>query len=315
MARVTVRAVTVAAALIITICFFGFLRLTRPTASSGRATVFVVTPTYDRLTRFATLVSLGQALTLAFAAAHTNILWLVIEDANELDPAVTQLLSDFQIPHKYMACRASRQGEHRGIEQRNFALDFIQKYNKAGVIYFADDDNTIQSALIETLATIPPSSFTIFPVGNLGYFGFEGPVIVDHVDGDEDEGVRISHWCCDLCRRRWNIDMAGFAFHSSVLKGAPPPHIRFSHQSETGFLETDMLSLIERTGARFVLSKHLLETVHVWHDSPKQSAVAAYYDADWVTSAILARKPASSLQVVRGFASAEDNLPSATWIA
>ncbi|KAM0790420.1 hypothetical protein ACM66B_003301 [Microbotryomycetes sp. NB124-2] len=311
MARAASRSVGIVAALGI-VYFFGLSGLLRAAAPAGNSVVYVVTPTHDRLTRFAALVSLGQAL--ALAATRTNILWLVVEDADELDPAVSRLLADLRVPHEYFTSHTSGKGEHRGVQQRNAALDLIQQRAQAGVVYFADDDNTIRSELVSRLARIPRDSFTVFPVGNQGYFGLEGPVVDTSHATDTSAQARIVQWCCDLCRRRWNVDMAGLAFHSSVLTLSPRLAIRFSHESEPGFLETDVLSLVEDTGAQFVLSQQLVDAVYVWHDSTAPTAVAAFYDADWVTSAVLARRPESKEQIVRGFSWAQDSLPSATWV-
>ncbi|KAK4049338.1 hypothetical protein OIO90_005467 [Microbotryomycetes sp. JL221] len=296
------------------------------TSSARESTVYVVTPTYDRLTRFADLLQVGQALQLA--SLDTNVLWIVVEDSNELDRAVAHLLNELGVPHVYFSHQQTRAGPHRGVDQRNAALDLIKsrqqsgKPDAGGPVYFLDDDNAIRSRLVTSLAKLPRDTYTVFHVGNQGYFGLEGPV-VDNVRKRGGDG-KIVQWCCDLCRRRWNVDMAGFAFHSSLLLPSASAsvksllsgrHIKFSQASEAGFLETDLLSAIEQSSqAQLVLSKTLLETVHVWHDSSAQFDKATYYDADWVTTGLFKLRPNTTNQVVRGFDWADDDLPSARWI-
>lgn len=244
----------------------------------------------------------------------------MIEDANQVDPAVERLLAQTGLRHHYVALETPRSStEHRGLAQRNLALTVARDNDLTGPVYFADDDNAIRPELLAVLARLPQDSFTVFPVGNTGYFGFEGPV----TEQTQDPGlVTVTQWCCDFCRRRWNVDMGGIAFHSSLLKSAQAvdsatsvttPALQFSAESKSGFLESDLLQSLE-SRAGFVLFQQLLEEVHVWHDHSVPFRREAFYDASWVTHGVLERKMQPGEEIVRGFEWAVPDLPVATML-
>ena len=113
-------------------------------------TIFVITPTYKRLTQKIDLTSMCQTL------MHVrNIVWIIIEDAPKPTQLVTNLLQRCNVKtvHLIIATSAtykvkifhSRTSKARGIEQRNAALIWLRKHYSAencnGVVYFGDDDN------------------------------------------------------------------------------------------------------------------------------------------------------------------------------
>lgn len=238
--------------------------------------------------------------------------WIIIEDAATVDAAIVRLLAQSGLRHHYVAQPTPKTtGEHRGLLQRNLALDFIRERQFAGPVYFADDDNALRPELLRELRRLPLDSYTIFPVGNTGHFGLEGPVVEP---ASSAGSVNITQWCCDFCRRRWNVDMGGIAFHSSLLdpvKNAPTSSaIAFSSLSEPGNLETDFVSALEQIGT-FVLFRRLQDEVHIWHDHSVTFHREAFYDASWITQGVYQRRMRPGEQIVRGYAWAEPDLPSA----
>ena len=309
------------------------------------------TQTRDNLMRYSHMLML--AYMLAASPSADQLVWIVIEDAPQRDPAVDQLLKDSGLAHHYLYHRTESATVHRGVELRNTALDFLATSGQLdGVVYFADDDNGYRPDLWPHLVKLPPDTFTIFSVGNVGYFGWEGPVLASpsssssfddalgaaaSANGTRRAGApaTIEQWCCDACWRRWNVDMGGLAFHTSLLRrgrsssassgddtsSAPGTStsasaVRFDLGSRPGFLESDLLTQLEhQPGARFVLQLDLVERVHVWHNLGKPFDRAGLYDADWTTEASVALRLRNESDVARGFAWAEQDLPRATILA
>lgn len=281
------------------------------TGKTGTELIRCAVQTHDRFTRYAEFLQLSQALRLAHASAPVH--WIVVEDSTETDPAIADLLKSSRIPHTYLAHASSTipGATHRGVSQRNAAMDVIRDRKLSGPVYFSDDDNLIRAELVKILSRLPKDAYTIFPIGNQGFFGIEGPLVEPvraNIGGVTGNQVRITHWSCDLCRRRWNVDMAGLAFHSSLILANDD--IRFSSASETGYLETDLLEILERQNASLVMFRRLLDKVYAWHDHAVPFDRAGFYDADWVTDAIYREKPTSG-HIVRGIDEAKYDLPVA----
>ncbi|GAA6057018.1 hypothetical protein JCM3770_000122 [Rhodotorula araucariae] len=283
--------------------------------------LIIITPTRDALTRYSNLLVFARMLAASRVAAQ--ILWIVVEDAAERDPAIEVLLRESGVRHHYLHQQtlAAPASVHRGVEQRNTALDFVGTSDYEGIVYFADGDNAYRPELWPQLLTLPADAFTVFAVGNLGYYGWEGPVVsrlAANPGDDSSNGpplqVAVEQWCCDYCRRRWNVDMGGFAFHTSLLRPRDdeqrPP--RFDLQSESGFLESDLLHRLENGGAStFVILPELVHRVHVWHNYGRPFHAAGLYDADWTTEATISQRLRNQSDTARGFAWAEKDLPRA----
>ncbi|KAK4703788.1 hypothetical protein P7C70_g2425, partial [Phenoliferia sp. Uapishka_3] len=280
------------AAVLTASCFLAFL-------------IYRLIHTYERLTRFAHLSQLQSTLSTA-----PNVLWIIVEDASSPDPAILALLETPPlIPHLYIHTRTVPVNgtQHRGVAQRNAALDVIRENAIVGVVYFADDDNAYTPTLFKEISKLPTHSYTIFPVGNTGYFGFEGPI----VGTGESEG-ELKYWCCDYCVRRWNVDMAGLAFHTSLLRAVPD--LALSFDSTSGSLESNFLSTIESANATLYLLPDLMRQVRVWHDAGTSFAGAAYYISNWETGWIDEHGPTSNREVVKGFTPASPTLPRAIYL-
>ncbi|GAA5942319.1 hypothetical protein JCM3775_003221 [Rhodotorula graminis] len=299
------------------------------TATTSSNRLFLVTPTKDDLTRYSHMLML--AYMLAASPFAPRVVWIVVEDAPQRDPAIEQLLVDSGITHHYLHRESHAATVHRGVELRNAALDFLATTttttgSNQGVVYFADDDNAYRPDLWPELLKLPVDAYTVFAVGNTGYYGWEGPVVAPSSSpsaaalSPDAPGtpVVIEQWCCDYCLRRWNVDMGGFAFHTSLLgggggegeRGGRP--VRFDLESKSGFLESDLLDQLERQpSSALVIRRPLLDRVHVWHNFGKPFDRAGLYDADWTTEASVSLRLRNASDVARGFTWAAPDLPTA----
>lgn len=262
------------------------------------------------------------AQSLVASPSASSLTWIVVEDANEPDTAVAALLAETGLKHHYIAVPTRATGVHRGVEQRNAALDFLANEGYDGVVYFADDDNAYRPALWSLLRTVERNTFLILPVGNTGYMGWEGPVVsavtpATATAAESKDRFVIEQWCCDYCVRRWNVDMSGFAFHTSLLQGAREQRAaRFDLATDPGFLESNFLDLLDgRKRSSLVLHAELLRRVHVWHNYGKPFHRAGLYDADWTTEATLALRLVNETDVARGYSWAARDLPRARMLA
>ncbi len=243
---------------------------------------------------------------LAKSGVSRQLLWVVVEDAADVDSAINGLLATSGVRYQYLAVESTADSVHRGLAQRNRALDWIIEEGVEGTVYFADDDNAYRPSLWRRLKALPKNAFTILPVVNMGYFGWEGPVFGDVKDGR----AAIEQWSCDFCPRRWNVDMSGFAFSTTLLATQPSP--RFKENSKTGFLETDFLAQIESAGiASLVVFPELADSIHVWHNYGVPFHGAAFYDATWTTGGTVGRRMVNATDIVLGFAWADSDLPLA----
>lgn len=269
--------------------------------------------TYDRLTRYADTLHLqltlqAALLPLATTSRPIRLHWIVIEDGASLDPAISHLLQRSPISQTYLSRPTPDDTQHRGLAQRNAALEYIRHAGLQGVVCFSDDDNAFRPELLHSLSRIPEASYSIFPVGNTGYFGLEGPILAE--TSDALGPVTIEQWSCDFCERRWNVDMGGLAFHTSILHANL--NIGLSEAAAPGHLETNLLEQFEQLNQSLILLPELLDQVHVWHDHSLQFHRAGYYDANWRTEAVSKERMRAPTEVVRGFSWANETLPKGT---
>jgi galactosylgalactosylxylosylprotein 3-beta-glucuronosyltransferase 3 len=174
--------------------------------------IFIITPTYHRWTQKADLTRLCHTLMHV-----TNILWIIVEDAEDKSKLVTNLLSLCTVQSIHLNWRTSPElldepknkskkltvQKPRGIEQRNHALKWLRLHYKKGqvkgVVYFADDDNTYDLRIFtEMRSTIKVS---VWPVGIVGGLKYEGPIC---------SGNRVKGWYAYWAKdRQFQIDLAG----------------------------------------------------------------------------------------------------------
>jgi len=160
--------------------------------------LLLVTSTYPRPLRLSLLRRCAEDF-----RAVPNLFWLVVEDDAQPAPEVERLLAESGIAHLYAAHGPTRRW---GNAQRNWALEYIRDRRLKGVVYVADDDNKYEPPLFDELRKV--QRIGILPVGRLGRWGIERPIVRDG---------RIVRWSADWKRRKYPVDMAGFAFNAELL--------------------------------------------------------------------------------------------------
>lgn len=65
----------------------------------------------------------------------------------------------------------------RGVANRRAALSWLRDNVQEGVLYFGDDDNTLELQLFEEIRTTKKVS--MFPVGLIGEYGVSAPIVKD----------------------------------------------------------------------------------------------------------------------------------------
>jgi hypothetical protein len=103
--------------------------------------IFFITPTYRRTSQMVDLVRLGQTLHM-----DPGIYWIVVEDAENCSKRVRDLVERMGLPYAHMAVPTAKALQqklrpHRGVDQRNRALEVVDSIGIPGVVYFGDDDN------------------------------------------------------------------------------------------------------------------------------------------------------------------------------
>lgn len=122
--------------------------------------IYLITPTYSRPTQKADLTRMAQTLMLV-----PNIVWVVVEDAEDITQLVGRLLLSKDVPFVHLSAKTpsskkpkiyhAYESHARGVEQRNMGLKWIRERAQTsqlirnGVLYFADDDNTYDIQLFE----------------------------------------------------------------------------------------------------------------------------------------------------------------------
>ena len=117
--------------------------------------IYVVTPTKVRLEQKADLTRLSYTL------RHVpNLHWIVIEDSETVTPLVKNLLVNSKLPYTHLFASTPEVYKlkatdpnwlkPRGVPQRNAGIKWLRENaTRAGVVYFADDDNTYDLQIFE----------------------------------------------------------------------------------------------------------------------------------------------------------------------
>jgi hypothetical protein len=212
---------------------------------AGDPPLLIVTPTYPRPLRLRFLKRCVEDF-----RAVGNLFWFVIEDDANTSPEVERLLAESGIAHLYAAHGPTR---FWGNAQRNWALRHIRDRRLEGIVYLADDDNKYEAPLFDELRKI--KRLGIMPVGRLGPWGVERPIIRDG---------RLIRWSADWKRRKYPVDMAGFAFNAGLLHDVEGDLWTYQRRGgESEFIE------------RLIASPDALEFLcngcrdcYAWHDLP-----------------------------------------------
>ena len=199
--------------------------------------IYLITPTYKRQTQIVDLTRLSQTLGFARDSGfHQRLYWLIMEDAYNATQRVRQIAIESGLPFAHKAVKTSEKPRHRGVEQRNAALDIVQQLGAEGVVYFMDDDNAYNAQLMHELSYI--THVGVFGVGMPGNDAYERC----HVNNETGKVDKIfSNF--GQSSRTFPIDMAGFAFATYHLarndeEGHP---MRFSQETRKGHLEDAIL--------------------------------------------------------------------------
>ncbi|XP_055492074.1 galactosylgalactosylxylosylprotein 3-beta-glucuronosyltransferase 2 isoform X2 [Leucoraja erinacea] len=116
-----------------------------PAANLSLPTIYAITPTYSRPVQKAELTRLANTFR-QLPSFH----WVLVEDAAGRSRLVSELLAASGLPSYTLLYvptprRYKRAGLPRATEQRNEGLRWVRKNRSshtAGVVFFADDDNT-----------------------------------------------------------------------------------------------------------------------------------------------------------------------------
>lgn len=227
-------------------------------ARRDEVSLAVITPTYHRETdrNFQTHALLAIENTLcSTSSSRVRIVWILVE--SEEDWRNSALVEGYERGEERRAyCqhvivkalrvkvkRHSKRG-HRGVEQRNTALDWlleqnVWKYKQNPVVVFADDDNSYTREHFERASMI--RNIGIWPVGFPSTRSkFEAPIgIARHSNLSSLKVVGFrSFWCGDLKYkpRMFNVDMAGFGVRLEMIGS-----VRFDENVHSGYLEDTFL--------------------------------------------------------------------------
>ena len=228
---------------------------TSDATTSNPQLIYFVTPTHYHKGQWIDFVRLSQTL---MHFGH-QIYWIVIEDSTKCTRRIRSWLDASQLMYAHLQeespSKSKNPQNHRGVNQRNRALDHIMhEIGMDGVVYFGDSDNAYSVLLFPEL--LKTQRVSVFGVG------FSGKRIYErcHVNprtGKVDQIFGWGHW-----KRKYPMDMAGFAFHTSILQ---EKHPRFEHSWTKGFLESNFLDLlIEDLGELEPLCNNCT-SIYTWH--------------------------------------------------
>lgn len=235
--------------------------------------IYMITPTYARLTQKADL------LRLCFTLMHVPKLhWIVVEDSDYLTMLVKQLLSgeySCKIPRiTHLNVRTQkdmrimkeeeRNTTRRGGQQRNIAIQWLRDGAKQGlledqnsstdvkgVVYFGDDDNTYDVQVFEEMRWT--RRLSMFPVGLAGLLKFEGP---------ECANKKITGFIAGWgWWRKFPVDMAGFAVNLHHLLSVSKA--KFDTSPNVTNIENTIL--VHLASSRYDVECLANNKVYVWH--------------------------------------------------
>lgn len=172
--------------------------------------LIIVTCTYNRPGR---LNLIHHLFNLILNTDNANdILWIVIDDNDIFDPSLKNIFEDYS----NIICLNVGPTKDKGHAQRNLAYEYIVSNNINGIVYNADDDNYYTKEIFNEIRKI--KKIGIMPVGNIKDINsphIEKPIIQDN---------KITSWNSPWKDRKYPVDMAGFAFHSSLLSNLEKPY-------------------------------------------------------------------------------------------
>ncbi|KAG0458145.1 hypothetical protein HPP92_023302 [Vanilla planifolia] len=171
--------------------------------------VIVVTPIYAWPLQVYYLNRLAQTL----RNVPPPLLWIVVEMSVQSDETA-RILREAGVMHRHLVCHQNVTSIKTGvIHQRNVALSHIEKHQLDGIVYFADDNRIYSIELFAKMREI--RRFGTWPVAvlteNKKRVVLEGPVC----NGSEVLGWHTNQKSKES--QRFNLDISGFAFNSTLL--------------------------------------------------------------------------------------------------
>jgi len=170
--------------------------------------------------------------------ANWQVVWIVAEDEDEIDPLVARTLRRTGIPHVYFAYGLTKAW---GNAQKNAVLQVVYALSRPrprglfrhGPVYGLDDDNMMMPDLLGILVRV--QRVGVFPVGNFPRGDWEIPTV------DEKTGF-ITGSTSPLQGRKFAFDYGAYAINSSLLGTMIPGPSFWKHTSWAG--ETEFLDQI-----------------------------------------------------------------------
>lgn len=221
--------------------------------------LYIITPTYRRSEQIPELTRMSHTL------MHIpNIYWLVIEDAKERTPLVTDLLERTGLNYEHLVAPMpevykNRKGaKPRGVSNRNRGLEWLRANATTGVFYFADDDNTYDLQIFEEMRYTKRVS--MWPVGLITKLGVSTPVV--------HKGKFTGFYDGWIAGRKFPVDMAGFAVSVKFLLERPKASMPYKPGfEEDGFLKS--LAPFEPKDIELLASN--CTKVLAWHTQTKKN--------------------------------------------
>ncbi|XP_062546033.1 galactosylgalactosylxylosylprotein 3-beta-glucuronosyltransferase S isoform X1 [Armigeres subalbatus] len=220
--------------------------------------IYFVTPTYPRREQVAEITRLGQTL------MHIPYLhWIVADDTTVCNSFLNNLIKKFGIPYTHIASPMpdfyrTKKLVPRGVANRRAALTWIRSNNKkTGVLYFGDDDNTFDLKLFSEIRSTKKVS--MFPVGLIGDYAISTPVV--------KHGQVVGFFDSWPAKRKWPVDMAGFAVNLEYMGLSPNVTMPF----KAGYEEDEFLKSIGLKMHDIEPKANNCTEILVWHTQTKNN--------------------------------------------
>ncbi|XP_013184874.2 galactosylgalactosylxylosylprotein 3-beta-glucuronosyltransferase S [Amyelois transitella] len=192
-------------------------------ATKSLKMIYYVTPTYPRPEQVPELTRLGYTL-MHLPRLH----WIVADDNPTCSDVLLNILNKTGVPFTLLSSPkpfTHKKDTSRGVANRLAALSWLRQNVREGVLYFGDDDNTVDLQLFDEIRNTKKVS--MFPVGLILGFGVSSPVV--------NNGKVVGFFDSWPASRTFPVDMAGFAVNIEFLK--PTATMPFN----AGFLEDAFL--------------------------------------------------------------------------
>ncbi|BHF73005.1 Galactosylgalactosylxylosylprotein 3-beta-glucuronosyltransferase 2 [Sparganum proliferum] len=235
-------------------------------ASPPITTIFVITPTYYRLTQKPELIRLCSAF------SHVpDLHWIIIEDSSEKTDLVKRFAEECKVPITHLFASSPNESRRiKGSNQRNRGLQWILQNvspeEQSGVVYFADDDNTYDPRIFEQMRNTRRGS--TWPVGLVGGRTWEG-CVTDCVD----KNTIVRFVASFNPSRKFPIDMAAFAFNVKLLHAHPNASFDYVHTEEQEGLILTQLGF--RTAFDLEPKANGCSEILVWHTKTQKPKITA----------------------------------------